>query len=305
MELVSDQNVQATAFRRWGVNPRRTGSEWHSACPFCGEGHDRFTIFKNGGFFCRVCGSKGWLNNDQTNWKPDPITIQQAKECTEQLERERQDRIATWQRGYRDGQVRSWHDAMSPEHREYWRSQGIPDWAIDDYQLGFCSAKKIMTEHGEITLPVYTIPVYQPTTHAIVNVQYRLLNPPPGIGKYRQEYGLPSASFYAAEKVDGEAIIVEGAKKAIVVFDTLERKVQVVGLPSNCPSVRLLRELESYRRLYLILDPHSHKQVERIARLLHSRVGVVTMPAKPDDAIVRHGLDKDGLHAYLKMARWA
>ncbi len=305
MELVSDQYVQATAFRRWGLNPKRTASEWHSPCPFCGEGHNRFTIFKDGGFFCRVCGSKGWLNNDQNNWKPDPITTQQVKERTEQLERERQDRIAAWQRGCRDRQVRGWYDAMSPEHREYWRSQGIPDWAIDAYQLGYCSAKKIMTEHGEITLSVYTIPVYQPTTHAIVNVQYRLLNPPAGVGKYRQEYGLPSASFYAADVVDGEAIIVEGAKKAIVVFHTLERKLQVVGLPSNSPGERLLRELECFRRLYLILDPHSHKQVERIARLLHPRVRIVTMPTKPDDAIVRHGLDKYGLYAYLKMARLA
>ena len=305
MENVTDDYVESTAFRRWGLNPKKVGKEWHSPCPFCREGRDRFIIFGNGATYCRVCGSKGWLDDDHRDWKPDPLKVQLVSERTEKLERERQERLAAWQRAYRDGYVQGWHDAMQEQHRAYWRSEGIPDWAIDGYKLGFCSGKEIAVEHAEVVLPAYTIPIYNPTTHAIVNIQYRLLEPPPGVGKYRQEYGLPAASFYAADKVEGDAIVVEGAKKAIVLFQTLERTMQVVGLPSNSPSEHLIRELETFTRLYLILDPHSHSQVDRIVRLLHPRVRVVTMATKPDDAIVHYGLDKEGLVAFLKMARCA
>ena len=303
MEQVTDDYVESTAFRRWGLQPTKTGKEWHSACPICREGRDRFIIFGNGATYCRVCGVNGWLNDDRRDWKRDDLKIQHEQERTEQLEHERQETLATWQRAYRDGYVQGWHDAMQEQHRAYWRGEGIPDWAIDGYRLGFCSGKRITVEHAEVVLPTYTIPIYHPTTHAIVNIQYRLVDPPSGVGKYRQEYGIPAASFYAADKVDGEAIVVEGAKKAIVLFHALDRTMQVVGLPSNCPSEALLDELRSFSCLYLILDPNSHKQVERIVRLLHPRIRIVTMPCKPDDAIVKYGLAASGLRSYLDMAR--
>lgn len=298
-------SIQTIAWERWFLKLTRTGNEFHSGCPFCPDrGTDRFIIWmEHGNYYCRHCGAKGWLLENKKDFKLDPALRKTEEQKLAAMEQRRIQHLAEWQSIYNEGYVAGYHAAMTEAQRNYWRSEGIPDEVQDVYGLGYTPKKKIKTEQGDLLLPAYTIPIHHPATQALVNIQYRLVNPPEGIGKYRQEHDIPAASFYADSRLEGEALVVEGAKKAIVMYITLECSMPVIGLPSNCPSPLLLEDLRVFENLYLCLDPNSDKQIERIGKVLGKAIRVVSLGVKPDDAVVKFGLTQAVLRKYLKMSR--
>lgn len=309
---LDESTIIQEANRRWGLQPKKTGREYHSPCPFCRAGKDRFIIWPNGGYWCRVCNETGFVIDRRRDKFKDPTDWAANKaaflEELQKQEDQKQKKLTDWQAGFNAGYIQGWHDAMSADQRKYWKKEGIPDWAIDYYNLGFIGDKRFRGEGEDsfFTSPAYTIPIRSPKDWRIVNIQYRILNVPDDSGKYRQEDGIPQASFFARPAVtEGDAIVLEGSKKAIVVYEKTGKRFQVVGMPGMTPHSRIFKQLMSFERIYLALDPGEgySKAVERAAREMHPRVRVMDLPAKPDDCFVRYGLDMSCWQAYMDQAR--
>lgn len=301
-----DFNAEAEAQRRFGITLNGSGRsrEWHCACPFCHDGKDRFIIWAEGNYYCRVCGKKGWLNEDNKKWKPPDDWQKQLEERTRQLEVERCQKLQRWQNRFNKGLIWKWHDNMPEAARAQWLKWGVSEDAIETYALGYRAHKAIETPKGVMTLPAYTIPVTRPVTGDVVNVQYRLVVPPAAdIGKYRQERDIPAAAFYASAVMEGAVIVVEGAKKAIVVAERISYALPVVGMPSNVPHQNLLKELDCFSEVYLAFDPWSDKQVVRAVAHIGKRARVLKLPGKPDDLFVENGWSAESFMRYLKYAR--
>lgn len=303
---VCTEYVISTASRRWGVSPKRTGNEWHSACPQCG-GRDRFIIFPNGGFFCRVCGCKGWLDDDSKNFKPDPTLLAKWQEDTAARDAERQKEIAErltqlQTQAERNAYLLGRDDERRHIAKHYFNGEGISDWAIKHYQLGYVPDLTVKVGDLVYYLPAYTIPIKDPKTQDVINMQYRLADPPAGIGKYRQATGLPAASFYADDRTTGDVIVCEGAKKAIVIYEFTEANIQLVGLPGCMPGQKLIDQLKEFDRVWVWLDPGAERAAQRIAdQLDHARI--IRTSQKPDDAIRLGNLTVDELRRLCDEAR--
>lgn len=302
-------DIEAEVLREFGISlhhkPTRTPEGelvWHTSCPFEGQGVDRFHIFERGNYFCNHCGAKGFLKSTPQRTLQEIAEYLEKQKLEEEIWRKKRlDNLSRWKAAGHEKEVWAWHEN---NHREYWLSQGISEEAIDQYKLGYCDAKSLKLKTGEITtLPVYTMPIWNPITKELENIQYRLCNPPDGEGKYRQESSIPASAAFMNEDMDGTAIFVEGFKKAIVVHHFIEENLQVVGFPSNLPSADLLHEkCAKFKKIYLIWDPNSDKQVLRMGRLMPEKIWVVTLPIKCDDAIVQYHISKETFRSYFKIA---
>lgn len=297
-------DIPALVLQKFGMVAKKQGHEFHSPCPECG-GRDRCIWFADGkgNGFCRNCIKTFWLTDLK---QMDPLErLEMEQRARANIEREKQliaKRLHTWQekQAYRQG----WNDALSYAAREWWHSQGINDDSISRFELGATKYPIRETESGaRRELDAYTIPIHDPDTWDVVNMQYRLVNAPPGLGKYRQEHGLPARSFYTHPHTGGDVLIVEGAKKAIVLDQLLEHEIQIVGLPGITPSERLIDELSGYKRKWFLPDPDvKSAPLERFSERL-SNLRIVRLPVKPDDAVVSCGMGRNELRGWLKMYR--
>ena len=196
---------------------------------------------------------------------------------------------------------KEWHDKMTQENRLWWASQGITQQQVDYYELGYLPHKEIETPDGKMVLPAYTIPIRDRENWEIVNIHYRLDNPPAGVHKYRYEHGIPSREFYACPGQFDNLIVVEGAKKAMVVYDRMDGATQVVGLPGCSPSEDVMNRLKGAGNVWLVLDPGCEKQEQRFkSHVPQSRV--VRLPGKPDDLMMA-GMTNTQFRSYLSQGR--
>lgn len=296
------------------------GGEWGSSCPHCagsdrvGSGRsDRFRLFAAAGghnarVWCRRCGFFEWADQDE---RPDPVKIAQARELQASYAQAEAERIAAKVQALQEAAYwRGWHDAMSQQQRALWNQQGIIDFAIDYYSLGYNPSYTYQHDGREYSTPTMTIPHHREGWE-LVNVQHRLLKPAQGAGKYRQMAGLPAAMFRTEpdEPLRGAVLVVEGAKKAIVVYTNLGMKplgfpMQIVAVPSKTPGREMLQQLVDCEPIYLALDPDAYDgSAQRVGeRLGCERVRYVHFPAKPDDLIVQYGLSAQDLKKYLTRA---
>lgn len=322
-----EQPLPAVLAAKWGNLPGliyRGSGEWSSSCPKCGEwGHvggdpsDRFRLFTadskgNARGWCRRCGYFEWADEGQeATGSPSPEAIAAA-------EAERT-RLALLEMGRQQQKIRAieeaaywrgWHDNMTTEQRQLWQRQGVIDFFIDYYSLGYTTHHTYFHDGQDWRSPAMTIPHYGPEWH-LTNIQYRLTAPAPGAGKYRQTAKLPAAMFRTEpeQPLTGAVLIVEGAKKAIVCYthlggSPLGSQLAIVGIPSKTPSAAMLAELDGAEVVYIGLDPDAYDgSAQRVgAKLGADRVRYVHFPAKPDDLIVEYGLDADALKKYLRAA---
>ena len=182
------------------------------------------------------------------------------------------------------------HRRMQEEQRVWWRQQGIADEWQEYYKLGY-APQRSFSHNGELFVAnAYTIPIFDLGWKPI-NMQYRIENPPPGVGKYRQEAGLSAAAFLSRPdmgELGGEIIVVEGAKKAAVVCAHLSDTPQVVGLPGCSSWAGMDTALQVCERVYVVLDPGAEEAAERLAVAIGKQAVVVTIRMKPDDALLAH-----------------
>lgn len=256
-----------------------------------------------GNGFCRQCLKTFWLTDLD---KLDPLEkLERQQRARADAEREKMlqaARLETWKekQAYRQG----WHDGMAYAAREWWHLQGITDESIDYFGLGARPFPLLNRTTGEtLNLIAYTIPIHDPETWDVVNMQYRIDNPPPTCGKYKQEPGLPARSFYTKPHTGGDVLIVEGAKKAIVLDQLLGGAMQIVGLPGITPSERLIDELAGYKRKYFLPDPDvTASPIKRFTDRLQN-LQVVRLPVKPDDAVTQFGMTRGDLREWIKQYR--
>lgn len=319
--------------RRWGYLQfvrQRGSAEFSAECPKCSDsGHygndapDRFRMFPsepghNARGFCRQCGYFSWADEDTPEYKPTREQMEAANrerlrlyELENRRIKEKIRRIASsdfW---------KHWHSDMSDGQRELWHKEGIVDWAIEEYKLGFCQDHIAFHDGAEWHTPTLTIPHWG-SGWELVNIQHRLLNPPEPGDKYRQTAGLPAAMFLTEpdKELKGAALVVEGAKKAIVTMLHIGGKdLRVVGLPGKSPSGEMLSQLDKCEPVYLCLDPDAYvptrtkdgKPVKPAVNRIVERVGrerarIVKLPCKPDDLLTKYGGTAADLMAYLKIA---
>jgi len=286
---------------------KKTAREYSAACPFCGTGDDRFLYWPdNGNYWCRVCEASGFV--EDTNRL---IMTEAQREAAQRAQAERQrklqeqqqsavDKVATMQT-----RVKWYHDQVSYA-LAYWYSQGLTDHTIDRYLLGYAPECPTFPKS-----PSYVIPYF--LQDKLVSIRHRLANPD-GSGKYRPEFaGLPVQLFNAdalrGDEIpfdEGEAVLVEGEVKAMVLYQHGFRAVGVPGV--NSWKDEWLPLFKDISRVFIAFDPG--KEVERqafkIGRQL-ARAGldirVAAMPAKPDDMFVRYGCQVGDFMRILSQGR--
>lgn len=301
----------------------RGGDEWSSACPKCGgAGHgrrglsDRFRMFYSNGpprGWCRQCDYKvivGFSNGRQ----PTPAEIETAKNHQIlQLEKEnkRLRKKIAWLQD--QGFWRQWHGEMTVEARDLWHKAGIEDPMIDIHKLGY-TIQRYSDCGGAMTIP------YMHNTK-IQTLQFRLLIPPSTGDKYRFLKGTRASWFYAwpDSEIKDVVLVVEGAKKALVVWQTIAkldkfeyqgREITTVATPSKHVPSRMLEELGNAELVIWLLDPDALvAEKGRDSALLRnaSAIGleksrVVQTVAKIDDMILDYDIKGATLANMVKQA---
>lgn len=305
-----------------------SGDEYSAECPVCSDsGHigndwpDRFRMFKSqtgrgARGWCRRCGYFEWADSDKNSLRPAPeeitrINAERARLADLEHARTKEKIDKLQQAAYWQG----WHDAMQENHRQLWREQGIPDNLQDWFRLGYMPDKTFECGDGLHHSPALTIPFFDVGWKA-VNVQYRLLKPVNEGDKYRFTAGIPAPLYLTDPDQEpyGATVIVEGAKKAIIVMVYLGMKYTVVAIPSKSPSIELFERLKDCEPIYIALDPDAYRPtktkdgkilkpaVNRITEAINGRSRLVRLPAKPDDLFTKYGYSPKSFEKFICQA---
>lgn len=304
--------------RRWGnleYIMQRGQHEWSSSCPKCGsEGHagnewpDRFRMFDSGKprGWCRRCGYQDFADSDS---KIVISAEERQKWLDERIEREKENlrRAQTALELLRREQ--SWiryHACLGQDGANFWSGKGVPDWAVDWLELGWCQDKAFWSDGHEFRTPTATIPVFAPGRE-LVNIRHRLINPPHPGDKYRPDRaGLPAALYLTNpnERPQGECILIEGEIKAIVVMANLDKpELSIVGTPGKNLNPDRLALLSDCGRIWIVFDPDATPQAMETAKQIGKRARVVQLPCKADDAFTMYGAEPRDFYAALRYGR--
>lgn len=297
---------------------RADHKSWRGPCPRCGGGHRRFLIFTDRewpswNFRCDGCGAQGWADDlNHTIRQPvSPALRQQWAErnAKEQAERDAYRRLSLAE--FTSHELwRELHDRMTEENRAWWRTQGITDEWQDWWRLGFTPSRLFAHDNTTFTSPAYTIPIFD-LGWVPCNMQYRIVDPPAGVGKYRQEPGLPAAAFLSRPDADlsGRVYVVEGAKKAMVLCSRAGLDLpQVVGLPGALSWAAIPDRLTEATEVFVILDPDAQPAAVKLTHSINQAAKrkiayTVGLAAKPDDAWLHYGMDAPTWNWILDKAR--
>jgi hypothetical protein len=284
----------------------RGNNEWSAACPHCGGGgirhdkSDRFRLFATGNgqnarVWCRRCNHFEWADANKSK-PPDPAKIKEAEDLRREMAQQETLRLrAKIDELRRKAYWEGWHDAMNNRQRAMWRNEGISDGLQNFFRLGYVDQRQFYNGDQPFNSPAMTIPIFDVGWKA-VNVQYRIVNPPHNVGKYRFTAGLP-APLYLTDpdnEPTGPTVLVEGAKKAIVLYANVGHKFTVVAVPSKMPGASLIERLKECDPVYVTLDPDAYvaekgikPAINRLASMLKGRARIVKLPVKPDDLFTK------------------
>lgn len=299
-----------------GLNPEEfiagDSKSARGPCFLCG-GHQRLLIFVDKPFphwwiHCDMCYNEGWLDQFFPGIKADPdhpAEVRTSEQINKELRAGLEERV---QAALSDRDVSAMHAAMGEEDREWWRSQGIPDDWQDFWNLGVISNKTIYNKKLDKTLTckAYSIPKFD-LGWKLVNIDYRIYDPPLGWGKYRPEPGIPPAPFLSRPDLerldnDGLAIAMEGSKKAAVACIHLDG-IQIIGLPSCSSWAGMEERLKEAKHVLLVLDPDAEKAASKLLTTIGTgHVIRVTLPTKIDDAFNLGALNKQAFWNLVKMS---
>lgn len=272
--------------------------EYSASCPNCG-GVDRFLFWeKEGNYFCRRCEVRGFISDNPNRllFSEEQYEAWKRAEAARKA-KERQQQAETIKRLSESSKADLYHRQMVD--RSYWHGQGLSDATIDKFKLGYCPACPTYRDSPSWTIPIY----YQ---GQLYNIRHRLINTDNG-GKYRPEMaGLPAAMFNADVLADEDwmIVLVEGEVKACVLD---QGGLSVVGIPgANSFKERWVKLFNPASMVYVALDPGADEQAENIARILivnGIEARVVSLPAKPDDMIVKYGATISDMCQFFKMGK--
>jgi len=293
-------DVIAKAEQRWGLQfKKKTAGEACSPCPDCG-GDDRFIIFANGGYWCRQCGTKGWIDEtDRRSLSPLEKRVFQLENEQRRIreEQQRQDaRLSALERMAQSTDHLRYHQALDSASYAYWLGEGVGAEAIDQYKLGYCYRCPTASNGS----PSYTIPVIN--GGELLNIRHRLITP--SGGKYRPHMSGLGVQLFNADVLAAGAeavLLTEGAKKAIVAGQFGFSVAAIMGQRSFKPE--WLQAFEQVPTVYVVLDPDAMESAYRLGAMFDKRARVVHLPCKLDDAFVKYGATASDIRDFMRLAR--
>lgn len=288
------------AQQRWGIIlKRKNAKEACGPCPFCSlADEDGFLVWTNGGYFCRQCSAKGWL--DENDPRTKPLTPEQKVELRlrrlERQQREQEQRLNRLEQMHQCQDHLRYHANLTGQLREYWWDEGIYDAAIDKYLLGYCDRCPTFQESSSYTIPIIN-------GGQLENIRHRLALPN-GKGKYRPHMAGLGISLFNADALETareRIVIVEGEKKAIVLDQAGFAAVGITG--KRAFKREWLERFGHVAEVVVALDPDATESAYRLAALFDGRARVAALPCKIDDMITQHRASAADIESYLRLAR--
>lgn len=312
--------------------PGRKYSIWW--CPFHQESTiGGFKVYKSG-YKCFSCGKTGdaisWLTDYRNMEFVDAVKslnsnltsseiVELAKRRVHQAEIQLEQKIAEAQRALSDLRAaRTWEtyymNVINDQTvRHLWNKRGLSDDFINFWLLGYRPDVFVYSAGQKYVVPALTFPVWG-YKWTVYNVKYRLQEVPDKVSKYLQEMsGITGAPFVCnPDKNNGNLLLVEGEIKAMVVFQMFDNPDrQVIGLPGTYIPDEYKSVFSEYDDIVVCLDPDAYYPrggeqpgINRvIADLGKSRIRVLRIPMKIDDAINAGALSKSRLSYMMTMAR--
>jgi hypothetical protein len=317
-----------------GATFRQISGEHRSICPLHhGDNPTAFSVYVDGGvqkykcFTRDECGTgdvidfvSKWLNystNQACEWlggdkqisqaEHDKIIADRAVREIKRLEEATNKALSVLEELRKTETWRKYHETveLNESYQQLWESEGIPvDWQ-NYWWLGYCNNFSVMTTAGKWNTPTMTIPIFTGKNWDLQNIKHRLLNPYDPKDKYRPEKsGLSTSPYFCEPEImyDSERIlVVEGEKKAMVTYLTLEDpSIQVIGLPGKNQWRSIIENL-SGQTVYIMLDPDALKEAVEFSGKVNGRV--INIAMKIDDAINEGAINKYGIQKLLAGAR--
>jgi DNA primase len=278
---------------------KKTGDEASAPCPFCNQGIDRFLIFADGGYWCRQCNAKGWIDEEENHQKPSRQEMLERRIAQiERRQKEHERRINNLEIMHRSQDHVRYHQALTDDTLEYWLSEGIEPNTVDRYLLGYCESCPTFRQSASYTIPVIN-------RSRLENIRHRLVSPN-GTGKYRphmKNLGNPLFNVDLLDDAKERILIVEGEKKSIVLAQAGFPNVGITGKRSF--KKEWLPWFDHVQEIVVCLDPDATESAYRLAGIFGERARVAAPPVKIDDAIVRYGAGAKDIEAMIGWARGA
>jgi hypothetical protein len=280
-------------------------NSFRGPCPSCG-GHRRLVVYINGPWpayylRCDLCYWGGWAFDIKPELKTAEITANppqmQVKSADPVF---RQQVLSTL-----PDLVKGFEANLTNNHRLWWTAAGIDEIHQNLWHVGHVSNRGVKDEDGRLHMvSAFTIPKYEYPSH-LINIDFRLINPPEGIGRYRPMAGLAPALWY--NKPDNEigtevVWIFEGSKKAMVMSAFLGDEYPVLGVPSNRSWCGVADMVKNVSRVYVCLDPDSWIPARKLCRSIGPNARQISLPDKADDAVLA-GMTREQFDAIVSMAR--
>jgi hypothetical protein len=283
------------------------GNAWRGPCVACG-GERRMVIFVNNALpswylKCDNCGLGGWIDQLFPNVGVDWSKYSGEKLMPSDVDQEEYDKYAA-QKLLEMTQTQPWEawaDSMEAEDVQWWENAGIPaDWQ-KYWRLGVKTGA-LFYKGVTYSKKFYTIPKFA-EQRVIKNVDYRIVDPPLGAGKYRSEPHLPPACFLSNpdEPFTDEVFVVEGSKKAMVLSLLIGKTV--IGVPAKKSWAGIEDKLREVNTVYVILDPDAGMAGIQLTRLIGTNARNLLLPTKIDDGIIKGWVDLALFNSLLKQAR--
>ncbi len=297
---------------------KHADNEYSSECSRCGgsphkdgEWPDRLRLFNDAHprIWCRRCSHFAWL--DQIDPSAAPPTSEDLEHFRQEQIRREEERKRSAERALailRNEEVwMTYHQQMNQRGRDWWLKRGIPREWQQTWYLGWRNDLQVSIGKGEwITCEAATLPIMD-AEGQVLNVKYRLDNPPQGIGKYRYQLtGRPAPLFMAnpGMPLAGNVTAIEGEIKAAVSMVTLsDPSMCIVGIPGATPGAEIVKQLQQADRVTLVMDPGAGPQLVALAR----QIGVgkcwgLIPPIKIDDGLIATKADSYQVHRLLQSA---
>jgi len=285
MQTATTIQLTQASIERLPNYKKRTANEWSAACPFCGQGDDRFRFWPaEGNFWCRVCDTRGFVSEGNTLEFNRESWLKWQEQEAERKKQEEVKKLSLLDRLAQSGKAGLYHRQMLD--RSYWYGQGLTDATIDRFELGYCSVCPTCPDHASYTIPVY----YQ---GRLYNLRHRLKDRDKD--KYRPEMaGLPSCIFNAdallsQDKLHWMTVLVEGEVKSMVLT---QYGFNAVGIPgANNFKPKWVKLFSEHQIIYVALDPDKESEALNIALALKKagqQVRLCAFPVKPDDFLVKY-----------------
>jgi hypothetical protein len=318
-----------------GAHLAQRGGEYRSACPLHkGDNPTGFVIYESKGRQMWKCYTGNCGHGDVFDFmaardgvtlaqvfaqiksgqtpEPKPATEADILRRLQELERkqaEHERRVTDLEKWRKSAPWEKYHEQAPERARAEWRAAGIPDDWQAFWRLGGAASFAYTGNDGEhYASPTLTIPIYAPHYETVATVRHRLLDPADPGDKYRPDMaGLGSHPFLADPDlgfdIANRTIIVEGEKKAMVTFITLDQaNTQVIGLPGKSIWRETAAKLTG-QDVVIIPDPDAYQDALKLAQVIGGAI-VVQYGRKIDDTINQFGMGSQWVNGLINTGKF-